>query len=159
MEATIATDGRRHFEAHATHVDVDIQADAQVYAAKMLSVLNTMRKVTDLPLKPSKAAESPAPHDGASGAPRRLLAAALKINVKIKARDDADAKAISTGLTAENINAELANQGLPTATIVQEPKISSQGTSSGSRARMQMLSVIPAILAIATGFRVAWAHD
>ena len=151
VEATIAMDGRRHFEAHATHVDVEVQADAQVYAAEMLSVLNRMRIVADLPFQSSKAADSPRLHEGASGAPRRLLAADLRVNVKIKARDDADAKAIISGLTAENINEQLARQGLPAATIVEEPKISSsQSLSNASRARM--LLITPAIITIVTSF-------
>jgi len=50
---------------------------------------------------------------------RRLLAAAIVINLKISANDAAQAAQITTDLNIENINKELAKQGLRLATVTQ----------------------------------------
>ncbi len=57
--------------------------------------------------------------EGRSG--RRMLAAAIVINLRISANDAAQAAQIATDLKIENINRELAKHGLKLSTVTQAP--------------------------------------
>jgi len=53
---------------------------------------------------------------------RRLLAEGIEIDVEVAAQNSNDAEAVANKLTADNINAELAEAGLPEAQILSPPR-------------------------------------
>ena len=80
-------------------------------------------------------------NEGKRGTSRALLAAEIKVELSIKAKDTADATSISPGLNVDNLNKYLVAQGLPKATILDKPTTSD--VSSGS-----MLLVVPKVTTV-----------
>jgi len=80
-------------------------------------------------------------NEGKRGTSRALLAAEIKVELSIKAKDTANATSISPGLNVDNLNKHLVAQGLPKATILDKPTTSD--VSSGS-----MLLVVPKVTTV-----------
>ena len=100
---------------------------------------------------------------------RRLLASGVRIDVSVKAKDKAATDAMSAGLTAVNINAELSKAGLPQAEVlvkasttavssdpVPHPTVS--GGSSDGGGGMSPLPIIGGAVGVVVliGIAVAW---
>mmetsp|Transcript_75349 Transcript_75349/g.110420 ORF Transcript_75349/g.110420 Transcript_75349/m.110420 type:complete len:256 (+) Transcript_75349:551-1318(+) len=136
--------------------DTTVQATVQVYVASAVAVLNSMTvtrlaagmptpdlKVTSVRqvATPEMSDMSSSLNEGKRGTSRALLAAEIKVELSIKAKDTADATSISAGLNVDNLNKHLVAQGLPKATILDKPTTSD--VSSGS-----MLLVVPKVTTV-----------
>ena len=69
-----------------------------------------------------------------SSARRRLLASGVRIDVSIKAKDQASADVMVAGLTVDDINAELSKAGLPRAEVLGKPSTTAVSTGGSSSA-------------------------
>ena len=98
---------------------------------------------------------------------RRLLASGVRIDVSVKAKDKAATDAMSAGLTAVNINAELSKAGLPQAEVLvkasttavsSDPVPTVSGGSSDGGGGMSPLPIIGGAVGVVVliGIAVAW---
>ena len=99
---------------------------------------------------------------------RRLLASSgVRIDVSVKAKDKAATDAMSAGLTAVNINAELSKAGLPQAEVLvkasttavsSDPVPTVSGGSSDGGGGMSPLPIIGGAVGVVVliGIAVAW---
>jgi hypothetical protein len=96
----------------------------------------------------------------ARAARRRLLAAAVAVDVVISMPDTASASKAVASLTQDSINKGLVAAGLPAATVTTPPVLSFAGTSTASDrpAALPATALGGAVLGLLAGLRLAAPH-